>query len=248
MRKILKLRILSSLVLAAALIALMVVPVLAQPPVTSPISGSVTIGGVNAPVGTTVGVFVGTETTARTSVTTTIAGHYEVVVNGTGADVGQALSFKVNGLAATSSPASPTFMNYQPQVVNLAVGTGGAVPDISVATSLAFGSATVGTSKTKTLTISNVGTAALTITNIGVSGSQFSVGSYPGTIAAGSSANVIITFSPTSTGSKSATLTIVSNDPDEASVPVALSGTGSTAALPWPGTFAGWLYETFIAS
>lgn len=247
MRKILKLRILSSLVLAAALVALMVVPVLAQAPVTSPISGSVTINGVNAPVGTTVGVFVGTETTARASVTTTTAGHYEVVVMGTAADVDKALSFKVNGVAATSSPASPTFKNYEPQVVNLAVGTGGAVPDISVATSLAFGSVTVGTSKTKTLTISNVGTAALTITDITVAGSQFSRGTLPGTIAAGNSANVNITFSPTSTGSKSATLTIVSNDPDEPSVTVALSGIGSTAALLWPGTFAGWLYETFIA-
>lgn len=246
MGKILKLRILSSLVLAAALVALMVVPVLAQPPVTSPISGSVTIDGANAPVGTTVGVFVGTETTARASVTTTTAGHYEMVVMGTGADVGKALIFKVNGLAATSSPASPTFMNYEPQVVNLAVGTGGAVPDISVATSLAFGSVTVGTSKTKTLTISNVGSAALTITGMTVTGTQFSATS-PSTIAAGSLVNCSVTFSPTSTGAKTATLTISSNDPDEPSVTVALSGTGSTAALLWPGTFAGWLYETFIA-
>jgi hypothetical protein len=168
---------------------------------------------------------------------------------GAAADVDKTLIFKVNGLAATSSPASPTFKNYQPQVVNLAVGTGGAVaPDISVPASLAFGSVAVGTSKTKTLTISNVGTAALTITDITVAGSQFSRGTLPGTIAAGSSANVNITFSPTSTGSKSATLTIVSNDPDEPSVTVALSGTGSTEAPVWPGTFAGWLYETFIAS
>ena len=249
MGKIPKLQILSILVVAAALMALMVVPVLAQAPVTSPISGSVTIDGANAPVGTTVGVFVGTETTARASVTTTTAGHYEVVVMGAAADVGKALIFKVNGLAATSSPASPTFKNYEPQVVNLAVGTGGAVPDISVATtSLAFGSVTVGTSKTKTLTIHNVGTAALTITDITVAGSQFSRGTLPGTIAAGSSANVNVTFSPTSTGSKSATLTIVSNDPDEPSVTVALSGTGVTGAPLWPGTFAGWLYQTFIAS
>jgi hypothetical protein len=247
MGKILKLRILSSLVLAAALVALMVVPVLAQPPVTSPVSGSVTIDGVNAPVDTTVEVFVGDEPTARASVITTTAGQYEVVVMGTAADVDDDLSFKVNGLAATSSPASPTFMNYEPQVVNLAVGTGGAVPDISVATSLAFGSVTVGTSKTKTLTISNVGSAALTITGMTVTGTQFSATS-PSTIAAGSLVNCSVTFSPTSTGAKTATLTISSNDPDEPSVTVALSGTGSTGAPLWPGTFAGWLYETFIAS
>jgi hypothetical protein len=124
MSKIPKLRILSILAVAAALAALIAVPVLAQPPVTSPLSGSVTIDGSNAPVGTTVAVFVGTETTARATVTTTTAGYYELVVLGGSADVGKVLSFKVNTLAATSSPASPTFLSYQPQVVNLSVTTG----------------------------------------------------------------------------------------------------------------------------
>jgi hypothetical protein len=247
MKKIPKLQILSILVVAAALVALMAVPVLAQPPVTSPVYGSVTIDGDDAPPGTTVEVFVGDEPTARASVTTTTLGHYEVPVMGTAADVDDDLSFKVDGWAATSSPASPTFKNYEPQEVNLAVGTGGAVPDISVATSLAFGSVTVGTPKTKTLTISNVGSAPLTITGMTVTGTQFSATS-PSTIAAGSWVNCSVTFIPTSTGAKTATLTIVSNDPDEHSVTVELSGTGSTAALLWPGTFAGWLYETFIAS
>jgi len=107
----------------AALVALTVVPVLAQPPVTSPLIGSVKIDNVNAPVGTKVDVFVGTETTARASVTTTVLGQYEVVVFGAAADVGKALSFKVNNLAATTTPASPTFKSYQPQVVNLAATT-----------------------------------------------------------------------------------------------------------------------------
>ena len=118
----------------------------------------------------------------------------------------------------------------------------GDVPDISVATSLAFGSVTVGGTKTKTLTISNSGDASLTITDIGVTGTQFSVGTYPGTIAAGGSANVDVTFSPTSTGAKSATLTITSNDPDEGSVTVDLSGTGVEGAA----TFKSWLYDTFV--
>jgi len=122
MKKVPKLRILVSLVMMAALVALIVVPVLAQP-VTSPLSGSVTIDGVNAPVGTKVDVFVGTETTARATVTTTAVGYYEVVVFGAAADVGKALSFKVNNLAATTTPASPTFKSYQPQVVNLAATT-----------------------------------------------------------------------------------------------------------------------------
>ena len=123
MKKVPKLRILVSLVMMAALVALTVVPVLAQPPVTSPLSGSVKIDNVNAAVGTKVDVFVVTETTARASVNTTAVGHYEVVVTGAAGDVGKALSFKVNNLAATTTPASPTFKSYQPQVVNLAATT-----------------------------------------------------------------------------------------------------------------------------
>ena len=107
----------------AALVALTVVPVLAQPPVTSPLIGSVKIDNVNAPVGTKVDVFVGTETTARALVTTTVLGQYDVVVMGAAADVGKALIFKVNNMAATTTPVSPTFASYQPQVVNLAATT-----------------------------------------------------------------------------------------------------------------------------
>jgi hypothetical protein len=212
----LKLRILSSLVLAAALIALMVVPVLAQPPVTSPISGSVTIGGVNAPVGTTVGVFVGTETTARTSVTTTIAGHYEVVVNGTGADVGQALSFKVNGLAATSSPASPTFMNYEPQVFNLTVVTGGATYTLTVAVSPA-GKGTV--TKSPNLAQYSAG-ATVTLTANPIAGWQFDHWS-------GTNNNAANPTTVTMNTNKSVTAYF-------------------TQIAPPSGTFANWLYETFI--
>jgi uncharacterized membrane protein len=150
---------------------------------------------------------------------------------------GAALNFYVNGYLGNTS----TWTSGGTKTLNLAA-VAGAVPDISVPTPLAFGSVTVGTSKTKTLTISNVGTATLTITNITVSGSQFSRGTLPGTIAAGGSATVDVTFSPTSAGAKSATLTITSNDPDEASVNVALSGTGVTAAA----NFASWLYKTFV--
>ena len=123
MKKVPKLRILVSLVMMAALVALTVVPVLAQPPVTSPLIGSVKIDNVNAPVGTKVDVFVGTETTARALVTTTVLGQYDVVVMGAAADVGKALIFKVNNMAATTTPVSPTFASYQPQVVNLAATT-----------------------------------------------------------------------------------------------------------------------------
>ena len=123
MRKIPKLRILSMMALAVALVAALSIPVLAQP-VTSPLYGSVTIDGEAAPVGTTVAVFVGTETIARATYTIGFAGYYEVVLMGEGADVGKALRFEVDGLAADTTPASPTFASYEPQEVDLAVGNG----------------------------------------------------------------------------------------------------------------------------
>jgi hypothetical protein len=121
MPKMSRLRTLSLLAVAVALLAALAVPVLAADPVFSPLRGTVTIDGADAPAGTTVAVFVGTEVTARASVTTTIPGYYEVVVMGEAADVGKGLRLEVNGVAAMSTPTSPTFTSYQPQVVALAV-------------------------------------------------------------------------------------------------------------------------------
>jgi hypothetical protein len=261
MRKIAKPRVLlGTLIAVLALVVLAVVPAMAQVPVFSPFSGSVIIDAANAPVGSELRAYVdGVQAELLAPAvgnvfTLTTAGEYQIVIE-TDA-TGKAVTFEVKKagtttwLAATSDPAAPV-TSYQPQTVDLEAGAGAAVPDISVATSLAFGSVTVDTSSTKTLTISNVGTATLSITNITKSGTdaaQFSVGTYPGTIAAGSSAGVSVTFSPTSAGSKSATLTIASNDPVDPTVSVTLSGTGVTGPTPpTPGeTFAWWLYETFI--
>lgn len=223
---------LGTVILVAALVALAVVPVMAQIPVFSAFLGDVLLDGANAPVGATVDVYVGTEATPRATVTLTTAGYYEVNVQGQATDVGQAVSFKVNGYDATPTPASPLFGNYTTQTVDLAASSGPAPdePDISVSsTSVSLGSVYIGSSSTQTLTISNVGNAALTVTGITITGtaaSQFSASPTSGNIAAGSSMDVTVTFSPTSEGAKSAILAIASDDPDEATVNVNLSGTG----------------------
>ena len=215
------------------------IPVLAQQPCQ--FKGTVTLDGASVAAGTPITA----ELTDGTPVGSTTAyldggvSKYNMIVPEVGGVPAEnaPLKFYVNGyLGGTSN-----WNTGATKTLNLAAVTG-VVPDISVTTSLAFGSVTVGASNTKTLTISNMGTAALTISSITVSGSQFSRGTYPGTIAAGGSGTVAVTFSPTSTGSKSATLTITSNDPDEASVTVALSGTGTAAAA----NFRSWLYETFV--
>jgi hypothetical protein len=116
-----KMRILPIMVLTGALATALSVSVLAQTPVFSPLKGSVLVDGAAVPVGTQVQIFIGTDSSARASVITSVAGHYEVLVSGTTEDVGKILSFKVEGLDATSTPASPRFAAYEPQTVDLEV-------------------------------------------------------------------------------------------------------------------------------
>ena len=113
---------LGSLFLVAALAVSLAVPVMAQPPVTSPFSGTVTSNAVAAPIGTVIDVYVDGD--LQDTTTTTAVGWYEVVVFGTAADVGQPVTFTVNGLTAVTTPATPLFASYQPQTVGLAVTTG----------------------------------------------------------------------------------------------------------------------------
>jgi len=70
------------------LAALFIVPVMAQVPVMSPFKGSVTIGGVAAPVDTVIGVYVGEGVTLGVVPTMTVADAYELVVLGAAEDVG----------------------------------------------------------------------------------------------------------------------------------------------------------------
>ncbi len=105
-------------------------------------------------------------------------------------------------------------------------------PDIDVQpSSLDFGGVQVGSSKTMSVTVSNLGEQVLQITDVSVVGQNANEFSYTtdcltAPVGPGSSCTVDVTFSPTSEGSKSAELRISSNDPDEPTVTVPLSGTG----------------------
>ena len=119
MKKVPRLKVLlGSLLLVAALLAVAVIPVAAQT-FFSPFSGAVTINGVDAPTGTVVEAYI--DGTPRALVTTTELGHYNLVITGGATDVGSAVSFKVGGVAATATPANPTFQ-LNAQAVDLAVG------------------------------------------------------------------------------------------------------------------------------
>jgi len=103
-----------------------------------------------------------------------------------------------------------------------------AQPDIDVTpTSLGFGDVIVGNSKELSVTVSNSGNANLTVNSVATSGAnagEFSLFNGCTIVEPGNSCTVTVTFTPTTAGSKTATLSIKSDDPDEATVDVSLAG------------------------
>jgi parallel beta-helix repeat protein len=113
-----------------------------------------------------------------------------------------------------------------------------AVPDIAAAPSAHnYGNVTVGSTANQTIVVSNTGAASLEVsatTLAGANSGQFAItsGGAPFTLAPGTARNIVVSFKPTSTGAKSASLNLASNDPDENPLAVALSGNGVAAAIP----------------
>ncbi len=91
-----------------------------------------------------------------------------------------------------------------------------------------FGNVKVKKSKSASFKVQNNGQANLLIATfiIGPDGSMFTVAGGNKTIKPGNFSTIKVTFKPTSTGSKQATLRITSNDPDTSTIDIPLSGTG----------------------
>ena len=114
-------------------------------------------------------------------------------------------------------------------------GTGTGVPDIDLsATTLSFSTRPVGSaSSAMSVTVANLGTATLDLTSLPITGAaaadyaiQPGGCSGGGTVAASANCLLSVVFTPSASGPRGATLTVNSNDPDEASLPIALSGAG----------------------
>ncbi|MEW6419944.1 MAG: choice-of-anchor D domain-containing protein [Nitrospirota bacterium] len=128
-------------------------------------------------------------------------------------------------------------------------GIGVGIPNISVIPiSYNFGNVNVGSSSTpQTFTVSNTGTGDLIIGTISFAGTDAShFGKQSDncsgqTLAPSSNCTLQAVFTPTSAGSKSANLTIPSNDPDTPTLNVPLSGTGvQTIAVTVPNGGESW--------
>lgn len=99
-----------------------------------------------------------------------------------------------------------------------------------------YGSTILGGSLIGTFNISNPGTAALNLTSINISGADPSMFvlsgiAMPMTLPGGSTTSFVITFSPTTAGVKTATITVNSNDCDEASYDFAVKGASSSSSV-----------------
>jgi hypothetical protein len=101
---------------------------------------------------------------------------------------------------------------------------------IGLSGTMAFGDAQVGTSATTTLTISNSGNSTLTWSGLSTGDGVFTASATSGTVAAGGSANVTLTFTPSAATSYSSTLTVTS-DATSGTNTTTVSGTGTTAQV-----------------
>src|SRR6185295_10687469 len=99
-------------------------------------------------------------------------------------------------------------------------------PNINLnATNFDFGNVVVGTTSSRSLVISNVGTSPLTGT-LAASGAPFSVSSATFSVAPGGQQTVSVRFSPASKNDFNGTLTMNSSDPDAGRLLLNLKGSG----------------------
>jgi hypothetical protein len=99
-------------------------------------------------------------------------------------------------------------------------------------TAINFGQVVVGSNLSQALIITNTGTATLIISQVTVTGSGYSASGFtlPLNVNAGQQTTITVAFAPTSVGSPTDGITIVSNAPVSAP-PVTLSGSGIAATL-----------------
>ncbi len=132
----------------------------------------------------------------------------------------------------TASCSTPPEINIQGNATNIADGD--TTPTAGDDTS--FGSAMVGNTITKTFTIQNTGAGALNLTGsplVAISGTDaadFSVSVAPATPVAATTGTTTfeITFAPSATGLRTATLSIANNDGDENPYNFSIEGNGTT--------------------
>jgi len=158
------------------------------------------------------------------------AGVYTVTVNFAGSLAGGAQKYS---LVASGQSPLPEIVVEQPAGTSLVDGGSVGVPDVAV-----------GAASDLSFTVKNIGTADLTgigATLSGTDAAMFSVLQPPAASLAGPSGSttLVVRFVPTSTGTKTATLRISSNDADENPFDITLSGAGLAGIGSWRQAYFG---------
>jgi len=94
-------------------------------------------------------------------------------------------------------------------------------------------SSPVSTNTPVTFTVENLGNATLSISNVTITGpdaADFSVSSFPPTVAASSNGSMVIDFTPSASGSRFATINIANDDPTGNPYIINIYGIGGTLA------------------
>jgi P pilus assembly chaperone PapD len=97
----------------------------------------------------------------------------------------------------------------------------------SSASNLAFGSTLVGTSASRSITLTNMGTGTVSVSQVSVSSAAFAFSGFSGavTLGAGQSLPFTVSFTPSAPVSATGNLTVISNATNSPAT-IALSGTG----------------------
>jgi hypothetical protein len=120
-------------------------------------------------------------------------------------------------------------------------GTGVALPTPPTPTyllsasssSLSFGNALVGSASSQAIMLTNTGNSSVNISQLGASGPGFSVSGMtaPAVLASGQSVSLLGRFSPTTAGSSTGSITVVSSATNSPTTTILLSGTGTQPQL-----------------
>lgn len=142
------------------------------------------------------------------------------------------VTFAPQAAGAASGNVTITSNAPNPSLSMALSGTGAAVGAVGASpTSLNFGTVQTGTHQALSETVTNTGGSTVTISQVGISGTGFTLSGIttPATLTAGQSANFTVTFTPTSAGSASGSVTVTSNGSNP-TLTISLAGTGSTTA------------------
>jgi hypothetical protein len=150
---------------------------------------------------------------------------------------GQSVTFNVI-FAPTSAGNVSGSVNITSNATNsnlaLALSANGVTPgQLSASpTSQAFGTVTVGSNKSLSQTVTNVGGTSVTISQGSASGAGFSISGLSAStvLAPGQSTSFTVTFAPTTAGAATGSVTVSSNASNP-SLAIGLSGTGAAAGL-----------------